>query len=92
MKQALMKSDSVERFRTGEIYALPTVEGQNQLKRFASIEETAEQFGLSIYFIRQGVRAGWVPFIRCGNKAMVNVQKLAQLLDEQSVNGNFADK
>ena len=88
MEQALVKSDSVERFRTGEIYVLPTVEEQNQLKRFAPIEETAEHFGLSIYFIRQGIRAGWIPHIRCGNKAMINIPKLIAILDEQSVNGS----
>lgn len=57
-------------------------------KRFLTIDETAEQTGLSVFFIRQGIRQGWIPHIRCGCKAMINIHKLIEILDEQSVNGN----
>ena len=60
----------------------------SETKRFLTIDETAKQTGLSVFFIRQGVRQGWIPFIRCGNKAMINIHKLIEILDEQSVNGN----
>ncbi len=57
-------------------------------KRFLTIEETASQTGLSVHYIRTGVRAGWIPHIKCGCKTMINIKKLTELLDEQSVNGN----
>ncbi len=89
MKQAIMKTDSVERFRTTDIKVLPTQEEQEattgQQKRFLNIDETAEQTGLSVHFIRQGIRQGWIPHIRCGNKAMINIRKFLEILDEQSV-------
>lgn len=56
-------------------------------KRFLTVTETAEQTGLSAYFIRQGIRDGWIPFIRCGNKAMINYPKLISILDKASEEG-----
>ena len=60
----------------------------SEVKRFLTIEETAEHLGLAVYFIRQGIRQGWIPHIKCGCKTMINIQKLIEILDEQSVNGN----
>ena len=57
-------------------------------KQFMTIEDTAEYFGLAVFFLRQGIRQGWIPHIRCGNKAMINIRRLTEILDEQSVNGN----
>ena len=85
-------ADSDERFRNGEITALPkqkeqfSIEGST--KRFLPIEETAEVLGLSVFFIRQGIRAGWIPHIKCGCKNMINIAKLIEILDSESVNGN----
>lgn len=59
-----------------------------ETKRFLTIEETANETGLSVYYLRQGCRAGWVPHIRCGNKHMINITKLIELLDAESVNGS----
>ncbi len=53
-------------------------------KRFLSIEETADQTGLSVYFLRQGIKTGKIPYIRCGNKAMINLPKLIAILDDES--------
>ena len=53
-------------------------------KRFMSIDETAMETGLSTYFIRQGVREGWIPHIKCGNKRMVNLPKFLEIIDEMS--------
>lgn len=53
-------------------------------KYFLTITETAEQTGLSTYYLRQGIREGWIPFIRCGAKAMINFPKLIAILDEES--------
>ena len=55
-------------------------------KRFLTIEETAEKTGLSVYFLRQGIKSGWIPHIRCGCKAMINFPKLIEILDSESVN------
>ena len=92
MEQALMKIDPVERFHADGIRVLPVQdhpkETTGEFKRFMSIEETALETGLAVFFIRQGVRAGWIPHIKCGNKAMINIPKLIEILDEQSVNGN----
>lgn len=60
-------------------------------KRFLTIEDTAEETGLSVYYLRQGIRAGWIPHIKCGCKSMINIAKLIEMLDEQSVTA-IADK
>lgn len=60
---------------------------QEITKRFLTIEETAEQTGLSVYYLRQGIRKGWIPHIKCGNKSMINYAKLIELLDAESANG-----
>lgn len=57
-------------------------------RRFLTIEETAEQTGLSVYYLRQGIRNGYIPHIKCGNKSMINYAKLIEFLDSESVNGN----
>ena len=56
-------------------------------KPYQSIEKTADLLGLSPYFLRQGIRAGWIPHIRCGVKAMINLPKLIEILNSKSVNG-----
>ena len=56
-------------------------------KRFLTIEETADQTGLSVYYLRQGIRKGWIPHIKCGCKSMINYAKLIQILDDESANG-----
>ena len=60
-------------------------------KRFLTLEETHEQTGLSVYYLRQGIKTGKIPHIRCGNKSMINFAMLISLLDAESVNGT-ADK
>ena len=61
-------------------------------KRFLTIEETAEQTGLSVYYLRQGVKTGRIPHIKCGCKSMINVIKLIEILDAESVEQLCADK
>ena len=57
-----------------------------EIKPFQPVGETSEMLGLSIYFLRQGIKNGTIPFIRCGNKALINVPKLIEQLDAESVN------
>lgn len=54
------------------------------IKPFLGIIETAKATGLSTYFIREGIRKGWIPFIRCGNKAMINMKLFLPMLDDLS--------
>ena len=87
MTEAMMETDSVDRFRIREISSLPSRTESNIVgnsKRFLTIEETANQTGLSVYYLRQGIRAGWIPHIRCGCKAMINYAKLIEMLDMKS--------
>ena len=58
-------------------------------RRFLTIEETSEQLGLAVYYLRQGIKAGWIPYIRCGNKAMINLPKLIEILDAESTGNGF---
>ena len=53
-------------------------------KKFLTIQEAAERTGLAVYYIRQGIKKGKIPYIRCGNKAMVNIKKFLEMLDEES--------
>ena len=53
---------------------------------FRPIIECSDPSGISQYFIRQGVKEGWIPHIRCGNKVMVNYPKFIEILNERSVN------
>lgn len=57
------------------------------IKRFLTFDETADQTGLSVYYLRQGVRNGWIPHIKCGCKTMINYAKLIEILDSESTNG-----
>lgn len=61
-------------------------------KRFLTIEETAEQTGLSVYYLRQGIRKGWIPHIKCGCKSMINYAKLIDILDCQSDNSGYCQE
>ena len=56
----------------------------NDKAPFQSIKEACDSTGLSQFFLRQGVRAGAIPHIRCGKKILVNVPALVELLDKQS--------
>ena len=58
-----------------------------ETKPFQGVKETANTTGFSQFFIRQGVRNGTIPHIRCGEKILVNVPAFLQLMDEQSRKG-----
>lgn len=68
------------------------MKNMNEMKRFLTIEETAERTGLSVYYIRQGIRAGKIPCIKCGCKNMINYVKLIEILDSESVERIYSDK
>lgn len=53
-------------------------------KRFLSIAEAAKVTGISSYAIRQGVRGGLFPAVRVGQKFLVNIPALLEVLDNLS--------
>ncbi len=51
------------------------------LPRVASISETAELFGLPVYFVRRLCAENRVAFVKSGVKIFVNTDSVAQLLE-----------
>ena len=45
------------------------------------IPRAAHSIGLSQFYLRQGIKAGTVPFIKSGNAFLINVPKLLESLD-----------
>ena len=56
-------------------------------KLFCTIAEATKETGLSQYFIREGVRNGQIPCIKCGNKFMINMRLFLPMLDDMSKGG-----
>ena len=50
--------------------------------RMLTIRQVAKTGILPEYAIRTGVKAGWIPHIMVGTKALVNYDKLVKLLEE----------
>lgn len=47
-----------------------------------TIKEAARRTGLSVYIMRQGIKAGTVPHIKSGNKFYVNMNQLNDMLKQ----------
>lgn len=56
---------------------------------FQSIRDACTTTGMSMSYLRRGIRAGSIPFVRAGEKYMVNVTLLLRKLDEES-RGNLS--
>ena len=54
-------------------------------KIYMSRKEAAAYTGLSYHFIRKGTENGTIPHIMSGNRFLVNVPRLLQQLEEESV-------
>jgi hypothetical protein len=52
------------------------------VRPFLGLKEAAEVTGLSVYYLRNGCRAGTIPHILAGNEYRVNI---AALLDQMGV-------
>lgn len=63
----------------------------NNCKPFCTITEAIQATGLAGYYLRQGVRSGWIPHIRCGNKIMINMKLFSAMLDEISQKGGVVN-
>ena len=52
---------------------------------FQTIREASKTTGISQYFIREGVKQGWVPHIMTGAKYLVNVEQFLEVLSKRSL-------
>ncbi len=58
---------------------------------YRRIREAAMETGLSQYYIRTGLKAGTIPHIKSGNRYLVNVPALIEILNRKSVEGMKGD-
>ncbi len=59
--------------------------GGGQMKQYMSRKEAAQYTGLSYHFIRTGTDNGTIPYIMSGKKILVNVPRLLEQLDKESL-------
>lgn len=50
------------------------------MKIYMTIRETSEYTGLSQHYIRLGCRSGAIPHMRAGNKYLINVPAMLDML------------
>ena len=48
---------------------------------FQKIPKASATTGLSQFFLRQGIKAGTVPYVKSGNCYLINVPRLLEALD-----------
>ncbi len=53
-------------------------------QQFVGIREAANMTGLSMYYLRNGCRAGTLPCIMCGNRYKVNLPALLEQMNRES--------
>lgn len=53
---------------------------------FMNLTDACKASGCSVYYLRQGCRAGRIPHIKSGAKFLVNVPALLEMLDAESRN------
>ena len=53
--------------------------------RMETIKNTAALFGLPVHFIRQKVATGEIVAVRAGRRFLVNVDKLAEYLNSNTI-------
>ena len=56
-----------------------------RIPRMRTIKETAELFGLPVHFVREKVSNGEIVAVRAGRRFLVNVDKLAEYLDSNTI-------
>lgn len=49
-----------------------------------SVKQVSKITGYSEWALRQGLKAGTIPHIRCGRKILINLPQLLNQLDEQT--------
>lgn len=51
---------------------------------FLSIKEVVKITGLSEYYLRQNIKTGKVPYIKSGNKILINMPRLSATLNDMT--------
>lgn len=51
---------------------------------FLSIKEVVKATGLSEYYLRQNIKAGKIPYIKSGNKILINMPRLSATLNDMT--------
>ncbi len=51
---------------------------------FLSIKEVVKITGLSEYYLRQNIKAGKGPYIKSGNKILINMPRLSATLNDMT--------
>ena len=51
---------------------------------FMNLTDACKATGLSTYYLRRACKNGTIPHIMCGNKYMVNVPALREMMDTES--------
>lgn len=51
---------------------------------FLSIKEVVKTTGLSEYYLRQNIKAGKIPYIKSGNKILINMPRLSATLNDMT--------
>lgn len=60
---------------------------KSQIPTMATIKETAEMFGLAVHRVREMVNSGEIVAVRAGSKFLVNVDRLAEYLNTNTIDG-----
>ena len=59
------------------------------MKPFMTINQASEASGLSAFYIRHGVKSGFIPSVKCGNKYLINYQKFIEKMDKATSETTF---
>ncbi|MCD8192739.1 MAG: helix-turn-helix domain-containing protein [Oscillospiraceae bacterium] len=59
-------------------------EQSNVTTPFAAINRAATITGLSAFYLRQGCQRGIIPHIKSGNKYLINIPRLLEMLNAQT--------
>ena len=58
-------------------------------KIFMTINQAAEASGMSAFYIRKGVKSGFIPCVKCGGKYLINYPMFIEKLNSVTRNSTF---
>lgn len=51
------------------------------IPRMRTIKETATELNIPVYSLRQWIKAGAIPAVYCGKKALLNLDRVVEFLE-----------
>lgn len=57
---------------------------ETKIPTMLTVKQTAERFGLPVFWIRCAVKQGKVPFITLGSKILINADRFTDFLNGES--------